>query len=93
MEYLVGDKKYILHYQEIKEEYLKFCSMTDEEFLLNLSKALHLSCFICYLKEIPSYVCLADDGIIHELIHYLNGIKELPLYQLRNLFLEQLKLV
>lgn len=92
--YLVGDKKYVFSYSELKEEYLKHLDMTDEEFLKNLPSALHIASFICFVKEIPTYICLADDGIIHELIHLLqHGADELiVLKDIRKLFEKQLKL-
>lgn len=46
--------------------------MTDEEFLKNLPSALHLATVICFFKETPSYICLCDIGIIHELVHLLH---------------------
>lgn len=61
--------------------------MSDSEFLENLPDALHLACFICFLKEIPTYVCLTDKGIIHELVHLLkeNGTTT-SLKEIRELF-------
>jgi hypothetical protein len=69
IEYLSDGKKFLMSYQELKEHHYRISCMTDEGFLNNLTDALHLACFICYLKEIPTYVCLTDTGIIHELVH------------------------
>jgi hypothetical protein len=43
---------------------------------------------MCWLKEIPSDECLADDGIIHELVHLLqeNTIKHSNLENIRKKF-------
>ena len=73
MYYLSENIKYNISYQELKEKHNKFCEMTHEEFEKNIVKALHLACIICFFKEIPTYVCLTDRGIIHELIHIIEG--------------------
>ena len=71
IEYLSDGSKFSLSYSDLKEHYLNICEMSDSEFLENLPDALHLACFICFLKEIPTYVCLTDKGIVHELVHLL----------------------
>ena len=94
IEYNVGDTKYLLHYQELKDHYIKHLEMSDEEFMKNIPSALHLACIICFLKEIPTYACLSDKGIIHELTHLLQfGETELiNLKEIRKVFKKQLKL-
>lgn len=72
MEYTVDGSTYTLHYQELREKYNELCSVSDEEFMKKLPEALHLACVICYLKEVPTYLCLSDKGIIHELVHLLH---------------------
>lgn len=72
IEYLIEGEKYRLSYQELREHYQEHIEMTDFEFMNNLNSALHLACIICFLKEVPSYNCLSDKGIIHELTHLLN---------------------
>jgi hypothetical protein len=94
IEYLVDGVKYGISYQDLKDHYHELCYMTDEKFLENIPKALHLACAICWFKEVPTYVCLSDRGIIHELVHLIH-IKEdtLPeLRRIRDTFKEQLKL-
>jgi hypothetical protein len=94
MEYIVEGHKYNFSYQELKEAYIRLCELSDEEFMKNISGALHLACVICFWKEIPSYLCLSDKGIIHELVHLLH-IPDEPLVdikEIRKLFKEQLKL-
>ena len=87
IEYLSEGMKFSLSYQELREHYLNFCDMSDSDFLRNLPDALHLACVICFLKETPTYVCLTDKGIIHELVHLLkeNGTTT-SLKEIRDLF-------
>ncbi len=94
IEYLLEDKKYVLSYQDLREEYIRICEMTDEEFLKNLPAAAHIACVICYLKEIPTYLALCDIGIVHELIHLMH-IPEgntTSLKEIRDLFKQHLLL-
>ena len=96
MKYQLQDGSiYEFSYQTMKKLYDEHVSMTDEEFMKNLPSALHLASFICWFKEIPSYDCLSDKGIIHELIHLLHIPNEplIILKEIRELFKEQLKLV
>lgn len=87
MEYISEGQTFNLSYQELKDHYLNFCEMNDSDFLKNLPDAIHLACVICFLKEIPTYVCLTDKGIIHELVHLLkeNGTTT-TLEEIRDLF-------
>lgn len=87
IEYLSEGVKFSLSYQDLREHYLNFCDMSDSDFLKNLPDALHLACVICFLKETPTYVCLTDRGIIHELVHLLkeNGTTT-SLQEIRDLF-------
>jgi hypothetical protein len=73
MEYIIDGKRFKLSYSELKEEYYKYASMCNEDFIANASKVLHLVCIIAYLKEIPNYLLLADTGLIHELSHIIDG--------------------
>jgi len=94
MEYIVDGKHFILSYQEIREHYSIFCGLTDQEFKIRLPEAIHLACVICFLKEIPTYICLSDCGIVHELAHALTiGENNTTTFsEIRKLFEEQLKL-
>lgn len=87
IKYLSEGIEFSLSYQELRKHYLNFCEMSDSDFLENLPDALHLACMICFLKEIPTYVCLTDTGIIHELVHLLkeNGTTT-SLQEIRDLF-------
>ena len=80
--YKVDDQHFILSYSELRNSYREFCEMSDDEFLNNIPYALHLACVICFLKEVPTYVCLSDTGIIHELTHLLKG-PDLPVASLK----------
>jgi hypothetical protein len=94
IEYIVDGVKFGLSYQSLREEYFRFCQMTDEQFLKELPAAAHLACVICYLKEVPTYVCLCDKGIVHELIHLLHipDGNTTSLRDIRTIFEQTLKL-
>lgn len=94
MRYEVEGTFYELSYKDLREEYIGHVQMSNEEFLKNLPSALHIASVICWFKEIPTYVCLSDKGIIHELIHLLDCPEEplVVLEDIRKLFEEQLKL-
>jgi len=73
MEYLTeSGKRYHFSYTELKDEYKRLSGLSDNKFFTNLSKLLHFTIFVSYLKEIPADCLLSDDGIIHELVHLLN---------------------
>lgn len=85
--YLSEGEKFSLSYQKLKDHYLDFCDMSDSDFLKNLPDALHLACVICFLKETPTYICLTDKGIIHELVHLLKeDVTTTSLKEIRDLF-------
>lgn len=92
MEYILEDKKFSVSYRELKELYHNFKDMSDEEFDKNILDVLHFSCIVCYFKEIPTYICLSDIGIVHEISHYMVDKDIIKLKDLRKLFNEQLKL-
>jgi len=94
MIYLVNGIQYSLSYKELKNHYIDFISMDDQEFVSKLPIASHLACMICFLKEIPTENCLSDEGIIHELIHLMSIPKEelLDITEIRELFKNQLEL-
>ena len=94
MEYLVNNTKYSFSYKELKQTHLRFCDMDDAEFRDNLPDALHLACVICFLKETPTYICLSDEGIIHQLTHLVAGNEgpSVKFKPIRELFKQQLEL-
>jgi hypothetical protein len=85
-----GSKTYVLSYRSLREDYIRFKNMTDEEFIDNALDILHFCCIVGYMKEIPSDTLLIDDGIIHELVHLLvettksDAIYDLP--KIRQIF-------
>lgn len=84
MDYLVDGKQYSLSYSELKDHYITFKDMSDEEFLDNIPDILHFACIVCFLKEVPTYICLSDKGIIHELTHLLcEGTREETLNEIQ----------
>jgi hypothetical protein len=94
MEYIVEGHQYSFSYQDVKEHYYRVCDMTDVEFLGKLPEIIHLACAIAYFKEIPTYVCLSDEGVIHALVHLLHIPEEpnIVLSHIRGLFKSQLHL-
>lgn len=94
IQYKVGDLTFSLSYKSLREDYKRFVEMDDDEFMENISSALHLGCIIGYLKEIPTYDCLRDDGIIHQLVHLIDMPNEptVNLKNIRQLFKETLEL-
>lgn len=95
MEYIVEGTTFDWSYNELRQNYYHFIELSDDAFLADLPAVLHFACFVCFIKEIPSYVCLSDKGIIHELIHILQSgvdgsVSRLP--DIRKLFEQQLKL-
>lgn len=95
MEYIVEGVKYILSYEELKNKYIEVCEYNRERFLTNISSILHLSCVICYLKELPSYIIISDEGIIHQLVHILDKtfVEPYEIDKVRKLFKHQCQLV
>lgn len=77
MDYLVNGRTYVFHYQNLKDKYNYFKSLTNEEFLKELPAVLHFACYVAYVKELSNEVTISDEGIIHELIHLLHIPDEL----------------
>lgn len=66
------DKIFDLSYKELRTKYEEFVSLPDDEFRNRLPEAIHLACFICWVKEVPTQHCLGDYGVIHMLAHVLH---------------------
>jgi hypothetical protein len=93
MEYLINNNKYHLSYKELQEQYWLYCRMSNDDFIKNLSGALHLACVILWDKR-ASIDVLNDEGLIHQLIHLLDIPNE-PLIRIQNIredFEQHLKL-
>lgn len=93
IEYLSSGRKYLLSYQQLREDHYRFVRMTDEEFMRSIPDALHFACVVCWLKEVGNE-CLSDTGIVHQLVHLMT-IPPDALAQLENLheIRDQFKLV
>ena len=88
MLYFVDGSKFSFSYSALREDYERYCAMTDEEFvrddaLLNL---LHFCCVCAYFKELGIEATVSDKGIIHELIHLLLGMPVQSLREIRSQF-------
>ena len=86
--YRVGDREFVYDHRSLKYAFSTYQRYTNEDFLENIVDILHFAVYMCWLKEIPSDECLADDGIIHELVHLLqdNTIKHSDLKNIRKKF-------
>lgn len=65
------DGKYGFSYQELRDDYRRFTMMSDDEWLNNLLDILHFAVYVSYVKEAQTHYVLADNGIVHELVHLL----------------------
>lgn len=63
--------EYSLCYSSLRENYLRYTMMSDEEFVADILSVLHFACYVCFIKEIGSDRALGDDGIVHQLLHIL----------------------
>lgn len=91
-----GGDTYSFDYQELKRDYIRFSNLTDEQFMAQLPAVLHYAVFVCWVKGLQARWVLADDGIIHQLVHLLHigsdPIISDQLPEIRALFCEQLEL-
>lgn len=95
MQYIIkgSQNKYTFNYQEEKERYNYFVNLSDEQFLKQLPNALHFACFISYVKQLGLESTIADEGLIHELIHLMTVDEcKTKLSEIRKQFEELLKL-
>lgn len=88
MEYLVGDHRFSLSYQELQGDYERFRTMSDDEFVRpeTLLNCMHFCCVVGYLKEVGAEATISDQGVIHELIHLSLGIATRSLRDIREQF-------
>ncbi|MFG8723735.1 hypothetical protein ACEPUM_10410 [Pseudomonas aeruginosa] len=95
-QYMSGSKRYSFSYQEALEEYWRVLRLGDDEFAAQLPAILHLSCFICFFKGVPTKTCLTDTGLIHEIAHALHSPDRVTpevISNIRRLFKTTCKLV
>lgn len=71
--YKVGDREFLFDLKSLQYSFNTYRKYTDEEFIDNIVDILHFATYVCWIKEIPTDECLADDGIIHELVHCLKS--------------------
>lgn len=70
-EYKVGDTEYVFDKKRLKRLYTTYINYSNQEFVDNIVDVLHFACYVSWLKEIDADTLLADDGLIHELVHLL----------------------
>ena len=94
MEYIVDNKKFHFSYSQLKELYIQFKEMSDEEFFSDIPRLLHFACVVGWIKELGNDCLISDVGIIHELVHLLEKDVETVLTkeELRDKFLTLLEL-
>ncbi len=81
-----GGPQFSLSYSVLKEEHRKMVALSDAEFMTKLPAAAHLACIIGWLKELGPDATIGDEGIVHELIHLMDGTGTTPLEKVRTLF-------
>ena len=64
---------YVISYSSLREDYRRYAQMDDSEFRRNLLQVLHFACITLWFKEAKAQDVLGDTGIIHELVHLLEG--------------------
>jgi hypothetical protein len=65
-------QKYNFSLQDLQEDYKYYKGLSDAKFKKNLLKIAHFACIVSYYKDLKPLYTIADDGIIHDIIHYLN---------------------
>lgn len=69
---------------ELKREYRRLKKLSDDDFIKEIKKALHLSCIVSFIKKLDINDTIGDYGLIHQLIHLLD-IPEEPLVDIREI--------
>lgn len=64
-------RKFEFSYQQLRDDYMRFALMSDDDFLGSLLDILHFTVFVAYVKELQTQWTCSDTGIIHELVHLL----------------------
>jgi hypothetical protein len=88
MYYLVDGTQFGLSYSELREDYHRYRTMSDEEFVKpeTLLNAMHFCCVVAYFKELGNEATVSDKGVIHELIHLCLGQNTRSLREIREQF-------
>ena len=88
LKYKVGNRTFLYDQDLLKSSYVEYCEITDDEFIKNILDILHFAVYVCYIKDLKTRDILADDGLIHELIHLTKSStrKHVDLKKVRNNF-------
>lgn len=90
-----SDGKYVISYSSLREDFQRYSAMSDDEFRGSLIQVLHFACVVCWFKEKQAQWILSDVGIIHELVHLLEGFyqdNDAQFQKIRQLFNEECQL-
>lgn len=90
------DGHYVISYSSLREDYRRYRAMSDDEFKRNLVPLLHFACVCCWFKEKQAQYVLSDEGVIHELVHLLEGFyqdNDARFQEIRELFNNECELV
>jgi len=82
--YVVNGKSFSASLYELKKEYRRLKNLSDDEFIQQIKKALHLSCIISFIKKLDINDTVGDYGLIHQLVHLLD-IPEEPLIDVKEI--------
>lgn len=69
--YTRDGKNFAFSYKELKAQYEAYELLTDEQFMADLPNILHFVVFVCWFKQLRAKDVLADDGLVHELVHLI----------------------
>ena len=81
---MVNGKSFSASLYELKKEYKRLKNLSDDDFIKEIKKALHLSCIISFVKKLNISDTVGDYGIIHQLVHLLD-IPEEPLIDVKEI--------
>lgn len=62
-------RNFSFSYKDLREKYILFKEISDEEFVHNIMHVIHFACLVSWIKEIGLDASLSDVGIVHELVH------------------------
>lgn len=66
------DRELRFSLSDLKRDFARFTSMSDDEFSQNLVQAAHFACIVAYYKNLEPVDTVADIGIVHNLIHLMH---------------------
>jgi hypothetical protein len=68
-EYKLGTGRYSFSLSALEKDYKRFSKMRRSNFLKNLKDITHFACIMSYYNDLTPEQTVADEGIVHELIH------------------------